>query len=157
MRVLEPDRISRSYRQTLNATPERVFPLLCPVREAEWIADWDPLVVYSRSGVAEAGCVFVTRDGDDESVWVVTAFEPCRRVEMVKTTPALTVCHVAIELTAAPGGRTHADVTYTHTALGPRGQQLVEDFTEEAYRSFMERWESDLDAHLARDRPEPAR
>jgi uncharacterized protein YndB with AHSA1/START domain len=42
------------------APPAQVFPLLCPVREHDWIEGWSAQIVFSRSGVAEAGCVFRT-------------------------------------------------------------------------------------------------
>jgi hypothetical protein len=35
--VFDAKRVTRSYRQTINAAPEVVFPLLCPVRESEWL------------------------------------------------------------------------------------------------------------------------
>ena len=37
MRVKKPNRVSRTFTQNLVAGPERVFPLLYPVREADWI------------------------------------------------------------------------------------------------------------------------
>ena len=76
MRVVSPKRVSRTYTQTLLGPPEAVFPLLCPVREADWIADWDPLLVVSESGVAEEDCVFVTRSEPENAVWYVTDYEP---------------------------------------------------------------------------------
>ena len=36
-KAFRPERITRKYRQTINAAPHVVFPLLCPVREAEWL------------------------------------------------------------------------------------------------------------------------
>ena len=33
-------RVVKSYTMTINALPETVFPLLCPVREYEWIEPW---------------------------------------------------------------------------------------------------------------------
>ena len=39
---------------------EQRFPLLCPVREREWLAGWNPTIVHTKSGVAEPGCGFVT-------------------------------------------------------------------------------------------------
>ena len=33
-------RITREYRQTIEASAETVFPLLCPVREAQWLDGW---------------------------------------------------------------------------------------------------------------------
>jgi len=44
-----------SYRQIIHARPDVVFPLLCPVREAEWLDGWDYKMIYSESGVVEEG------------------------------------------------------------------------------------------------------
>ena len=38
----------------------KVFPLLCPVREADWIDGWNPVLVLTQSGFAEQDCVFIT-------------------------------------------------------------------------------------------------
>ena len=53
MNIIKPLRVARSYTQRLVAEPSAVFPLLCPVREADWIEDWDPICVFSNSGTAE--------------------------------------------------------------------------------------------------------
>ncbi len=55
MKISRPNRITRSYTQSLVAPPEKVMPLLCPVMEAEWIDGWDPVLVLSDSGVVEPG------------------------------------------------------------------------------------------------------
>jgi hypothetical protein len=55
MKVMQPCRVTRTYLQKIQAPPEEVFPLLCPVRETEWVRGWDPIVVYSHSGLAEPG------------------------------------------------------------------------------------------------------
>ncbi len=49
----------RSYVQRIDASPEAVFPLLCPVREGEWLEGWAETceVIWSASGLAEPGCV----------------------------------------------------------------------------------------------------
>ena len=41
------------------APPAEVFPLLCPVREHDWVEGWQAEVLHSESGVAELGCVFL--------------------------------------------------------------------------------------------------
>ena len=56
----EARRMVRSYRQTIDASPEIVFPLLCPVREAEWLDGWEFTMIYSVSGSMEKGAVFST-------------------------------------------------------------------------------------------------
>ena len=61
----QAQRISRSYRQTINAVPDQVFPLICLVCEAEWLDDWDYTMICSTTGLAEEGAVFSTSyDGE---------------------------------------------------------------------------------------------
>jgi hypothetical protein len=66
---------------------------------------------------------------------------------MIKITPGVTACRLSIQLRAAPGGA-DADVTYSHTSLGPEGDAFVSAFTEEHYRQFMQDWESRLNHFL---------
>ncbi len=127
MKIAPPHRVRRSYVQQLVAPPAAVFPLLCPVREADWIEGWDPLAVWSASGVAEVDCVFTTAapaGGTHAAIWYVTRHEPeSGFVEMLKITPGVTACRLTIELRPAPSG-CEATITYTHTSLGPAGDDL---------------------------------
>lgn len=147
MDLLPPRRATRSYTQHLVADPATVFPLLCPVRESDWIEGWDPRQVISQSGVAEPDCVFTTAAEPQDAVWYVTRHEPVSRVEMVKITPQVTACRLTIVLRAAPGG-CEADVTYMHTSLGPAGDAVVEAFTAAHYEAFMQDWERRLNHYL---------
>ena len=151
MKIAPPHRVRRTYVQRLVAPPAAVFPLLCPVREADWIEGWDPLAVWSVSGVAEVDCVFTTAapaGGTQAAVWYVTRHEPeSGFVEMLKITPGVTACRLAIELRPAPSG-CEATITYTHTSLGPAGDTFVAGFTEEHYRQFMRDWEARLNHYL---------
>lgn len=156
MKISKPNRISRSYTQNIQGTPGVVLTLLCPVREAEWIEGWDPIEVFSNSGLAEADCVFTTRVPSDpgsdhpglprQAVWYVTKHDAGRgEVEMIKITPKITACKLFIEL--APkmnaGGDvgTEVTITYTHTSLGSKGDAFLEAFTEESFARDMRAWE----------------
>jgi hypothetical protein len=148
MEIREPKRVVRSYVQRLVAPPERVLPLLCPVRERDWIEGWEPRVVYSASGLVEPDCVFVTAASPHDAVWMVTRLEAAAgRVEMVKISPEVTACVLRIEVAPAPHGSS-ATVTYCHTSLGPRGDAFVDAFTEEHYAGFMRDWERRLNHYL---------
>lgn len=148
MKVLEPNRATRSYTQHLVRPPAAVFPLLCPVREADWVPGWDPILVVSESGVAERDCVFTTPASGSAAIWYVTRHEPeAGFVEMIKIVPDVTACRLTIQLTATPGG-TDAVVTYSHTSLGPAGDAFVAAFTEEAYREGMREWEAEINHYL---------
>jgi len=149
MKITPPNRVTRSYTQHLVAAPETVFPLLCPVREAEWIEGWDPLLVITQSGVAEPDCIFTTAAAPGTAVWVITRHEPAAGcVEMLKVTPEVTVCRLGIQLHATVAG-CDAVVTYSHTSLGPQGDAFVAAFNEEHYREFMQNWEARLNHFLA--------
>ena len=149
MKVKSPNRVTRTFIQRLVAEPSRVFPLLCPVREADWIDGWDPLVVFSQSGVAEPECVFLTRASPADAIWYITRHEPSRGfVEMIKITPTITACKLTIELHAVDAG-TEATVTYAHTSLGPEGDSFIANFTEEHYQEFMRDWEARINHYLS--------
>jgi hypothetical protein len=154
MDVRKPTRTAHSYPQVLAGPPDQVFPLLCPVREREWVPGWDPSLVLSNSGVAEDGCVFITPDDDGPAAtWVVTDYQPPRRIAFVKLTPGELVTRIAIDLEPGddpdgrPGG-TRARVAYEYTALGPQGEAFVEGCDEAWYREFMEAWEGVLNRYL---------
>jgi hypothetical protein len=150
MRVTATNRVTRTYKQRLVAPPAEVFPLLCPVREADWIDGWDPIAVFTDSGVAEPDCVFITAATPHNAVWFITRHEPASGfVEMLKITPEVTACKLMIQLQAVRDG-TEATVTYSHTSLGPQGDTFLAGFTEQFYESFMKDWEDRLNHYLLR-------
>jgi hypothetical protein len=148
MNIVKPNRAVHSYTQRLVAHPGVVFPLLCPVREADWIEGWKPLLVVSNSGVAERDCIFVTPAQPADAIWYITRHEPKSGfVEMIKITPNVTACRLSIQLRAVEGG-CEAEITYAHTSLGPDGDAFVASFTADFYRRFMQDWESRINHYL---------
>lgn len=71
------------------AKAEEVFPLLCPVREYDWIPQWSCNMVFSESGVAEDLCVFKTHFSPEEceETWVCTYYEKNTRIEYLYYLP----------------------------------------------------------------------
>jgi len=148
MEIRKPTRATRTFVQKLVASPDRVFPLLCPVREADWLEGWDPLVVFTKSGVAEPECVFMTKAEPRPAIWFVSRHEPERGlVEMLKISPEVTACRLTIQLAAAGPG-CEATITYSHTSLGPEGDAFVAGFTDEFYEGFMLEWETRMNHYL---------
>lgn len=148
MKVVHPKRVSRTYTQSLVAAPAAVFPLLCPVREIDWIPGWDPLLVVTNSGVAEEDCVFITPSGPADTIWYVTNYEPEKGfIAFVRVTPGVTATRLTIQLTEAPKGAT-AEITFTHTSLGEQGEAVVDGLTEAAYAEFMKLWEKRINHFL---------
>jgi hypothetical protein len=159
MNIIKPRRAEHTFTQHLEATPDRVFGLLCPVREADWVQGWAPLLVVSESGIAERDCTFVTASLPSNSVWYIIRHEPEKLfVEMVKLSPGVTACRLTIQVRAASAGTSTAEVTYMHTSLGPEGDAFVEAFTRDHYARFMGDWEARLNYYLRHGsaRPESA-
>ena len=129
MQITKPNRATHTYRQRLHAAPARVFPLLCPVREAEWAKGWLPDLVISSSGVAESDCVFITPNESAKAIWYITRHDPGRWfVEMLKIVPDVTACRLQIQLSASSDG-CFADITYSHTSIDQAGDRFVAGFT----------------------------
>ena len=148
MNIVEPVRASRRYIQHLVASPAAVFPLLCPVREADWIDGWDPVRVVSSSGVAERDCAFITETATHNAIWYITRHEPENGfVEMLKITPGLTACRISIVVRGVGTG-SEAEICYTHTSLGDEGDTFVAGFTEAWFREFMQDWETRINHYL---------
>ena len=147
-----PNRIKHSYTQSIKARPEEVFPLLCPVRELDWVPGWNPDWVISDSGVAEAGCVFQTPAEPSDAIWFITRHEPeTNRVEMIKVTPGHTVGKLEISLSGDGNGGTQAQVSYSFTSLGPAGDNFLHTFTESWYAEFMKNWEDAMNHYFLSD------
>lgn len=153
MIISKPNRVSHTYTQRLIAGPSVVFPLLCPVREADWIEGWVPLSVITHSGVAEPDCVFVTASTPNDAIWYVSRHEPEKGiVEMLKITPLVTARRLTIQLRAIATG-SEAVITYMHTSLGPEGDAFVAIFSAEYYRKFMQDWEARVNYYLTYGTP----
>jgi len=152
MHITKPNRATHTYRQTLHAPPANVFPLLCPVREAEWADDWLPELVISSSGIAERDCVFITPDKSGKAIWYITRYEPARWfIEMLKILPEMTACRLEIQL-SENGDECFADVTYSHTSIGSAGDEFITRFTADDYKKSMQAWEKALNHYLTTGR-----
>lgn len=147
-------RITRTYVQKIDARPGEVFPLLCPVRESEWLEGWQCRVVYSRSGLAEKNCVFKTaREGEAETVWTITEHDRDKlKVEFLMVTPGSRVGRLEIEIVGAAGDRSAVHISYTFTALSQEGNLFIDAYTEELFNQRMRWWERSMNHFLATGR-----
>ena len=147
-----PNRVKHSYTQSINGTPEQVFPLLCPVGELDWAPGWSIDWVISTTGLVEQECMFQTPPAagtKNASIWIVTRHAPDDfQVEMYKVTPGLTVGKLAISLTASGADVTKAHISYEFTSLGADGDAFLESFTTEWYENFMRGWEAAMNHYL---------
>ena len=155
MSKFQGKRITHEYTQNNVAPPEKVFPLLCPVREADWVPGWQYRLIYSESGAAEYGCVFITpNEGGTETTWMVTDYDPASfRIAYAWVNPGLVAAQIRIWLSRSSGaqtspGHTNAFIQYTYTGLSTEGNREVERYDQKWFRHKMQSWEAAINHYL---------
>ena len=113
--VFKANRITRTYCQTIHAPPEMVFPLLCPVREIDWLDGWRYAMLYSDSGLIEEGVVFSTAlAGEEDTVWIVTKHDqPKGEIHFARFTHQSRTCVLKIAVRPKGEYSSYVDVSYT--------------------------------------------
>ncbi len=127
-------RTVREYTGELSAPPEAVFPLLCPVREYEWLDGWTCEMIYSESGVAEENCIFKTPHGP--ATWNVDRYEPPRRIAFTVVSPNQ-VCRLNITLEPTATGGTKLTWRRTFTGLNDAGNADIDFWSTDRDRELM--------------------
>jgi hypothetical protein len=84
--AVKSSRLELQAVQHLSAPPEEVFPLLCPVREREWLEGWQCEMIHTASGIAEKDCVFATTDPEsgERDIWLISRHQPPREIEFIR-------------------------------------------------------------------------
>lgn len=145
------DRIRVRFRATqhVGAEPETIFPLLCPVREHDWIPAWECELVYTESGVAEEGCVFQTdkEGGGGRDTWVVSRYEPPQRISFVRVNPLRTIRY-DVYLEPDGGGSTTLRWEQEITALDEDGDRHVAALRAEDFAGMIASGERLLEHYL---------
>ena len=143
-------RVIHEYTQTNLAAPEKVFPLLCPVREADWVPGWEYRMIYSESGVAELGCVFTTpNENGIDTVWVVTEYDRSAfRIAFAWVWPGLVAAQIRVSLRGKLQGTTEADIRYSYTGLSSEGNREVARYDVSWFRNKMRSWEKAINHYL---------
>jgi hypothetical protein len=116
----------KNHVMKIDASPEIIFPLLCPVRESEWIAGWSCEMIHSESGRAELGCVFKTdREPENEAYWIMTRCNPPSEAEYIRFVTGKMFVVLNFKLSEADDG-TMIDVAYSFTGVTEEGALFIE-------------------------------
>jgi len=54
----EQKRVEMMHTIEIKSTPDKIFPLGCPVEELRWTPNWEYQLVYTQSGINEDNCIF---------------------------------------------------------------------------------------------------
>jgi len=124
MEPVTAPRVSFDLVVPVAGPPRDVFPLLCPVREHDWIPHWSGELIYSDSGVAELGCVFRTTASAGEETWTVSRYQPPVAIGFVRVLAGVWTVLMHLDLAAfehrdAAGHQAFLEATW---GAGDRGR-----------------------------------
>jgi hypothetical protein len=156
---IDGERFQRVGTIQVQARKTDVFPLLCPVREYDWIPDWQCTMMYSDSGVAEKNALFMTRSRFHRKVmWTTITYEPASEIEylLVMGTDATVRLSISLQEEGAPGTRITWRMLFT--AATPLAKHALRaDFTEEKFQAMLGKRERELNRYFeSADRPHAA-
>jgi hypothetical protein len=143
-------RVARAFVQHIQASPEEVFPLLCPELERAWLPGWNYRMIHSASGVAERGAVFETPHPRGTTRWIVTEHEPAKRVAFARWQPDGVMVHIEITLGRHQDGTTAVCIEYTCTPTDEPAREILAASTEKDWLEQMAKWEGSMNAWLAK-------
>ena len=142
--------VTKTYTQRNAGTPDQVFPLLCPVREADWLDGWQYETIYSKSGLVEENCVFAApHHGEQRTIWHVTKHDPQHFVvEFVRMTPEENTVRITIKPEGNDDGTTAAHIAYRYTALCEAQNDFIANELDANFQADMQWWERALNHYL---------
>jgi hypothetical protein len=143
-------RITRTYCQTINAIPDKVFPLLCPIREADWLNGWQYTMIYSESGLIETGAVFSTPyEGEEDTVWVVTKHDlEKHEVEFNRFTHKSRTCVLKIAVRQKDENSSYVNISYTYTGITSAGNDFIDNYIQGSFLEGVTFWEKSMNYFL---------
>ena len=141
---------SITFTQINNASPDVVFPLLCPVREKDWIDGWDYKMIFSKSGLIEKGCIFSTpHHGSAETIWYVNEHDPISHtIEFLRVTPGEEVVKINIALSDNGDGTSTSQISYQYTGLNESKNEWIKHKLDSEFEKSMLYWENAINNYL---------
>lgn len=76
---------SFTAERTFATTPSKLFRLLCPTTEYDWLPGWQCKLLHSRSGYAEYNAVFLTNFFGAEELFVCTRYDVDQAIDYSRT------------------------------------------------------------------------
>jgi hypothetical protein len=141
-------RLTRAYVQHIHASPEEVFPLLCPELEKAWLPGWNSRMIHSVSGVAERGAVFESPHALGTTKWLITEHEAPRRVAFARWQPDGILVHIQISLGRHQEQGTAVCIEYVYTPTDESSRAILAAYTEKEWLDTMTYWEGSMNRWL---------
>lgn len=150
MSSFKAKRVSRKFIHKIDSTPDKIFPLICPVKQLDWLDGWNFEMIYSESGISEEGCVFKTKhEGDVDTIWVITKHDVENFIiEYIRITPGVLIVKININLEHRYSNITDVNTEYIFTALSEKGNEFIEGKSSKQFFNMMKWWEKSINYYL---------
>jgi hypothetical protein len=155
---IDGERFERAGTFQVQAERKDVFPLLCPVREYDWIPDWRCTMMYSDSGVAEKDALFMTRSKFHRKVmWTTITYEPASEIEYLLVMGTDATVRLSISLEEKGARETRITWRMLFTAVTPLAKHALRaDFSEKKFQAMLGRREKELNRYFENAAPSHA-
>lgn len=141
-------RVVRNGVMKLNADAKTVFPLLCPVKEDDWIDGWADVctIVYTDSGIAEEACVFETDIPlEGRALWICSKYDAANtEIEYIKHIIGKAVIKWHMAVRDVPGGKSKIDAVYNATGMGKEGTAYVKKLADKGIEELFHGLETQI-------------
>ena len=124
--------------EKIKASPQQIFPLLCPMQEYKWIDGWQCEMVHSDSGAVENNCVFkeektspILFDLVIPTHWIVSLYDPEKyRIQFVLLMGTMAIAKVDVEIQGLGGQLSSIAWTFMITSLSEEANRNINETTK---------------------------
>ncbi len=150
MSEFKSKRVARKVSQKINASSEKIFPLLSPDKMTEWLDGWNFQMIYSETGGGEEGAIFQTKHEEKISTtWIITKFdEENKIIEFFRITPEILAVQIKMQIEDNKNETSNLELEYIFTALTEKGNEYVEGNSSKKFFDMMKWWEKSLNYYL---------
>jgi len=130
-------------------TPTEVMALLEPKGKPLWATSWNMEYIHPSSGEAVPGAVVRQshRSGAVYQDWLLSEYDPPRRIKYVISVPEMEIWEFDIHLEPAEQETTRATVHHRITSLSDEANASVQRFAD-AFEDYLSRWNATINALL---------
>ena len=145
--------IEKNWTMNLCSDAETVFPLLCPVKEVDWVDGWKDIcnTIYTESGFAEEGCIFETMmPNEGRAIWICSKYDrENTEIEYIKHIMDKAVIKWFMAVRNQSEKQSSIFVTFRATSLNPESDRIIEELMESEFPIKMKGLEEGINHYLA--------
>ncbi len=142
-------RISKSASLLVMSSIEKVYPLFGPIREKDWAAGWEPVILYSNHEEAEEHMMFKT-PGDlpnEDFLWAITQFRPDEFMIEYTVSAHERIWFITVKC-QVDDENTRVSVTYTYTGFTEKANELNQQALTKMFASNLKDWEEAINFYI---------